>query len=175
MAQQVNDPVLSPQQLGCCCACLIPTWELPHARCGQKKKEPVTGGGSWPWKAWRDSFALSSAPPKLCPPWLGLSLSLSHSLLLFPAVWSSYWITVQTPPCGTGRATQPCTMQPPTATDRTLNWYMWDLALGRGAGLVGTDSQSSFGFMDSQHRGAVESNVVSRSGGFEDCRGWGRG
>lgn len=68
--------------------------------------------------------------PELCPP--GLSLSPPHSLPLPPAVWSSYWITVQTPPCGTGRATQLCTMQPPMATDRTSNWYVWDLPRDRG-------------------------------------------
>lgn len=51
-----------------------------------------------------------------------------------PAVWNSYWITVQTPPCGTGRATQLCTMQPPMAIDRTSNWYVWDLVWGTGAG-----------------------------------------
>lgn len=39
---------------------------------------------------------------------------------------------MQTPPCGTGRATQLCTMQPPTATDRTLNWYVWGPGPGPG-------------------------------------------
>lgn len=58
MAQQVNDPVLSPQQLGCCCACLIPTWELPHARCGQKKKR---AGNRW-WE-----LALEGLEGLLCP------------------------------------------------------------------------------------------------------------
>lgn len=68
--------------------------------------------------------------PELCPP--GLGLTPPHSLLLSPAVWSSYWIMEQTPPCGTGRATQLCTMLLPMATDRTSNWYVWNLALDRG-------------------------------------------
>lgn len=68
-----------------------------------------------------------------------------------PAVWNSYWITVQTPPCGTGRATQPCTMQPPMAIDRTSNWYVWDLAWGRGAG-QGT-AHSLLWYLDSQTKG----------------------
>lgn len=88
-----------------------------------------------------------------------------------PAVWNSYWITVQTPPCGTGRATQLCTMQPPMAIDRTSNWYVWDLVWGTGAG-PSTQSASVSGF--SGH-GVVESIVVSRSRDFGDCCGWSRG
>lgn len=89
--------------------------------------------------------------PELCPP--GLGLSPPHRLLLPPAVWSSYWITVQTPPCGTGRATQLCTMQPPMATDRTSNWYVWDPAL---------DSAPLCLWVLKPR--VTESNVVSRSG-----------
>lgn len=90
-----------------------------------------------------------------------------------PAVWNSYWITVQTPPCGTGRATQPCTMQPPMAIDRTSNWYVWDLAWGREQGRA--QHTVYFGICGFSNQGVVESNVVSRSRGFGGCCGWGQG
>ena len=125
----------------------------------------------WASSAWRGSFALSSAPPKLYPPWLGLSLPhhllLSHSCLEFlldngadPSLRDRQGYTA---------------VHYAAAYGNRQNLELVRVGPGVGNGSRAGPSTQSASVSGFSGQGVVESSVVSRSRDFGDCCGWSQG